>query len=173
MSPDERQALRERFSFRCGYCGVHEHQVGAELTMDHFQPRSRGGTDEPDNLVYCCHACNEFKGDYWQRDAARRLLHPLLDNLAEHLAMADGGTLRGLTETGTFHIQRLRLNRAPLVARRLRQRRREAARAAQQALLGRLAELQQQLDSLQVLLTALEQRPTDDAESDELESRDA
>jgi len=66
MTPQQRLAVRERFGFRCGYCGVHESQEGAELTIDHYQPRSRGGTDEPDNLVYCCHACNSHKGDYWQ-----------------------------------------------------------------------------------------------------------
>lgn len=171
MTPEERQALRERFGFRCGYCGVHEHQAGAELTIDHFQPRSRGGTDEPDNLVYCCHACNEFKGDCWQPEAARRLLHPLLDNLAQHIAIVDDGTLRGLTDTGMFHIERLRLNRAPLVARRLRQRRREAATATQQALLARLADLQEQLDALQDHLESLERRRSDDALSEPREGR--
>jgi len=118
MTSQQRQAVRERFGFRCGYCGVHEHQVGAELAIDHFQPRSHGGTDELDNLVIThfvgtrCHACNSHKGDYWQSGTPRRLLHPLRDNLAEHLTSSDDGTLRGLTETGTSHIQRLRLKPA-------------------------------------------------------------
>ena len=46
MTAAERRALRERYQFRCGYCGVHENEVGAELTVDHFQPRSSGGTDQ-------------------------------------------------------------------------------------------------------------------------------
>ena len=53
---------------RCGYCGVEEAEVGAELTVDHFQPRAQNGTDNAANLVYCCNACNQFKGDYWQLD---------------------------------------------------------------------------------------------------------
>ena len=61
MRQDQRDALRHRFEFRCGYCGVTERDVGAELTVDHFQPRSRGGLHEADNWVYCCHPCNEFK----------------------------------------------------------------------------------------------------------------
>jgi hypothetical protein len=162
MTPEERQALRERFGFCCGYCGVHEHQVGAELTIDHFQPRSHSGTDELDNLVYCCHACNTFKGDYWQPDSARHLLHPLRDNLAEHLASSDDGTLRGLTETGRFHIQRLRLNRAALVARRQRLRRQEAARADRQKLLARIREVEQQVSALQVHIETLRSQPQDD-----------
>jgi 5-methylcytosine-specific restriction endonuclease McrA len=65
MNLTERQSLREQYGFRCGYCGVHESRAGAELTVGHFQSRSRGGSDDPSNLVYCCHACNEFKGDHW------------------------------------------------------------------------------------------------------------
>jgi HNH endonuclease len=163
MTSQQRQAVRERFGFRCGYCGVHEHQVGAELAIDHFQPRSRGGTDELDNLVYCCHACNSHKGDYWQPGTARRLLHPLLDNLAEHLSSSDDGTLRGLTETGTFHIRRLRLNRAALVARRQRLRRHEDARIAQQELLARISEVEQQVAALRVDIGALRSGAPDDA----------
>jgi 5-methylcytosine-specific restriction endonuclease McrA len=64
MRDEERKTLRQRFHFRCGYCGVHERDAGAELTTDHFQPRSKGGPHELENWVYCCHACNEFKGDY-------------------------------------------------------------------------------------------------------------
>jgi 5-methylcytosine-specific restriction endonuclease McrA len=59
-----RDRIRERYGFRCGYCGVHEDEVGALLTLDHFHPRARGGSDTEDNLVYCCHACNEYKGDW-------------------------------------------------------------------------------------------------------------
>src|SRR5262249_43951368 len=149
MTPEERQALRERYGFRCGYCGVRETEAGAELTVDHFQPRSQGGTDEADNLVYCCHACNEFKADHWRPDSPRRLLHPQRDELSVHLSPADDGTWVGLTETGVFHIRRLRLNRPALVAQRRERRLLEMDRAAYRAALERLAELEQQLTRLQ------------------------
>jgi hypothetical protein len=42
MRQDERETLRQRFAFRCGYCGVSEQDAGAERTVDHFQPRSQG-----------------------------------------------------------------------------------------------------------------------------------
>jgi 5-methylcytosine-specific restriction endonuclease McrA len=83
-----RRLIRQRYAFRCGYCGTSENEVGAELTIDHFRPRSEGGTDSPENLVYCCHACNEFKGDYWQPDSVERLLHPEQDDLSQHIALA-------------------------------------------------------------------------------------
>jgi 5-methylcytosine-specific restriction endonuclease McrA len=32
-------------------------------TVDHRQPTSKGGKTVPENLVLCCHECNERKGD--------------------------------------------------------------------------------------------------------------
>lgn len=43
----------------CGYCG----KIGVALTLDHIVPRSRGGTDEPDNLILACWSCNSSKGN--------------------------------------------------------------------------------------------------------------
>lgn len=116
-----RQSCRLRFNFRCGYCGVSETNIGAEMTTDHFLPMVRGGEDARDNLVYCCHACNEFKGDYWQVVPDLSLLHPLLDDLGLHYIEQDDGTLLALTERGANHLQTLRLNRPELIAFRLEQ----------------------------------------------------
>ena len=148
MRQDARETLRQRFQFRCGYCGIRESDVGAELTVDHFQPRSRGGPDEVDNWVYCCHACNEFKGDYWQPDSLRRILDPLRDNIATHLIEREDGTLQGLSETGAFHIERLNLNRPQLVAYRRERRLLEAARQTRTRLLEHLRQLEQQVQNL-------------------------
>src|ERR1700722_941435 len=35
----------------------------SELTLDHVMPRSRGGRSSWENLVACCYACNNRKGD--------------------------------------------------------------------------------------------------------------
>ena len=159
MRAGEREALRRRFHFRCGYCGVSERDAGAELTADHFQPRSQGGLHEPDNLVYCCHACNEFKGDFWQPTLSRRILHPLKDDLASHLIEREDGTLQALSETGAFHIEKLHLNRPQLIEYRHKQRRLEAARQAQARLLQRLQRLEEQVKAI---TTQLEQLGRDD-----------
>jgi 5-methylcytosine-specific restriction endonuclease McrA len=76
MRQDEWDELRHRFDYRCAYCGIRESDAGAELTVDHFHPQSRGGAHSLDNWVYRCHACNEFKGDYWSPGTARQILHP-------------------------------------------------------------------------------------------------
>lgn len=148
MRHEERESLRRRFGFRCGYCGFVERDVGSELTVDHFQPRLRGGSDEPDNWVYCCHPCNEFKGDYWQPDSSRRILHPLRDPIETHVVEQEDGTLRASSETGSFHIERLHLNRPQLVEYRRERRLLEAARRAQARLLKSLKELEEQVQTL-------------------------
>ena len=42
---------------KCAYCGS-EHK----LTIDHIQPRSKGGTDFTKNCLCACHKCNQDKG---------------------------------------------------------------------------------------------------------------
>lgn len=148
MQRDERETLRRRFHFRCGYCGVKESDAGAELTVDHFPPRSQGGLNDPESWVYCCHACSEFKGDYWQPNSLHRILHPVRDNVAAHLVEQGDGTFWALSETGAFHIEALHLNRDQLIAYRCERRRLDAARQTQTRLLERLQQMEDQVQSL-------------------------
>lgn len=62
---DVRQQVRHRAGFACEFCGVTETDTGSELTIDHYQPRARGGDDSLENLIYCCSRCNQYKADYW------------------------------------------------------------------------------------------------------------
>jgi hypothetical protein len=118
-----REAVRQLHGRQCGYCSVRESEAGTELEIDHFQPRSAGGTDDLENLVYCCTRCNRRKGDFWPdgdpSTSTWRLLHPRRDDLTLHLREEADGLIIALTETGAFHLQRLGLNRPPLVALRL------------------------------------------------------
>ena len=43
---------------RCSYCGA----TGVRMTVDHVVPLSRGGGNEPANLVAACRPCNSSKG---------------------------------------------------------------------------------------------------------------
>ncbi|MGI9055824.1 MAG: HNH endonuclease [Pyrinomonadaceae bacterium] len=114
-----RQTSRRAYDFACGYCGVREEDAGSLLELDHFQPRSLGGGEKVENLVYCCTTCNRIKGDFWAVSTdEKRILHPQRDDLNLHLRQDSDGLLTGLTETGKFHLKRLRLNRPPLVALR-------------------------------------------------------
>ncbi len=46
----------------------------SELTLDHIVPRSRGGESSWENLVACCHPCNNRKGDRMPDEAGMKLL---------------------------------------------------------------------------------------------------
>jgi hypothetical protein len=48
-----------RDAFRCVYCGAA--LPAEELTLDHVEPRMRGGDWSEGNLVTACQACNRLK----------------------------------------------------------------------------------------------------------------
>lgn len=121
ISIDVRHEVRRRADFSCEFCGISETDVGGELTVDHFQPLSKGGDDGIDNLVYCCPRCNQYKLDFWQASKDEpQLWNPRTEPASAHFIELEDGTLFPLTRVGAFSIQRLRLNRPPLVAHRLR-----------------------------------------------------
>ena len=120
--------------------------------MDHFQPRVHGGTDGPDNLLYCCHRCNLYKADYWPAQPNDPpLWNPRREALANHLLLLADGTLYPITPAGAFTLRRLRLNRPPLTANR----RRRQIQAEELRLLGRYREVVTVLERLQRQQAAL------------------
>jgi hypothetical protein len=122
-SPTVRGAVRQRAGFACEFCGVTEDDAGGELVIDHYQPRARGGPNDLDNLLYCCFRCNLYKADYWPATAdAPPLWNPRREPRSAHMVELADGTLGPLTRTGIFTVQRLRLNRPPLIAHRRRKR---------------------------------------------------
>ena len=96
-----------------------------ELTVDHYQPVSKGGDNQNENLVYACVRCNLYKSDYWATEddinAGHFVLHPQHDKIEQHFQENElTGELEALTETGQFHITLLDLNRLQLIAHRQR-----------------------------------------------------
>jgi N6-L-threonylcarbamoyladenine synthase len=51
--------VRKRDNYTCQYCGQDLH--GKRCEVDHIKPKSRGGTNVPDNMVACCEDCNKSK----------------------------------------------------------------------------------------------------------------
>lgn len=124
-----RRLVRRRAEFACEYCGVTETAVGGELTIDHFQPSVHGGTDDPDNLLYCCQRCNGYKAAYWPEAPHQpRLWNPRQEPPTTHLLPLASGAIYPLTDVSAFTIRHLRLNRPPLVAHRRQQQEREEER---------------------------------------------
>ena len=61
--------MRDRYT--CQYC--HRTLPASELTLDHVVPRSRSGETSWENLVACCHYCNNRKGSRTPEEAGMRL----------------------------------------------------------------------------------------------------
>ena len=173
MNEKRREQLRKRYAYSCGYCGIHETDVGSTLTVDHYRPTRHGGTDNDENLVYCCYRCNEHKGAYWHEVQAPgiRLLHPLDDTLDLHLLEEPSGQLVGQTPEGVFYIHRLYLNRPQLIAYRLRkqitQRRfdaiselRDQIHNSQQQMIRMHASLQEIMDEIERETITIENETT-------------
>ncbi|HEX6558222.1 MAG TPA: HNH endonuclease [Longimicrobiales bacterium] len=59
LESSRRLRILNRDRFRCVYCDAVF--PDADLTLDHVQPRVKGGDHSDGNLVTCCKACNELK----------------------------------------------------------------------------------------------------------------
>jgi len=170
MPHPEFEAIRLRFQYRCAYCGVTEESTGGPLTIDHYRPLTKGGTDEPDNLIYACYKCNQYKHNFWPDDQhvlqAQRVLHPLVDVLSLHIRMNEQtGLLEPITLEGQFHITLLRLNRPQLVRHRTEQQLKRVFSEKQRLLERQIEEMQhtiaaqqQYIDALQMQLASLRSR---------------
>lgn len=58
VAQKKRWAVFKRDGYRCRNCSA-EH----DLTVDHIHPRSKGGTNNLDNLQTLCARCNSAKGN--------------------------------------------------------------------------------------------------------------
>lgn len=58
----KRLAIYLRDGLACAYCGASIAE-GAQLSLDHIQPYSKGGSNEAENLVTCCTRCNSSRGN--------------------------------------------------------------------------------------------------------------
>jgi len=59
---EKRLAIYMRDNFSCLWCGK-SHDNGALLQIDHLIPQSKGGDNEPNNLLTACKPCNDRRGD--------------------------------------------------------------------------------------------------------------
>ena len=81
-----RLAIYLRDGLACVYCGATLEDV--RLTVDHLTPYTDGGSNDPSNLVTCCHKCNSSRGARpWRafaRDVAQYLSVPA-DHIIRHV----------------------------------------------------------------------------------------
>jgi hypothetical protein len=98
--------------------------TGHEFTVDHINPTSRGGTDDFDNLCFCCFWCNAYKQAHTEaRDprTGRRvpLFNPRTDRWDDHFRWSPTfARVIGRTAIGRATVAALRLNRPSLMRAR-------------------------------------------------------
>ncbi len=66
-----RKSILMRDGHTCQYCRTK--LAPQKLTLDHVIPRSRRGANTWENLVTCCHACNNRKADRTPEEAGMSL----------------------------------------------------------------------------------------------------
>ena len=63
-----RRRLFKRDDYSCLYCGSNKN-----LTVDHVIPKSKGGSNQWENLATSCHRCNSNKGDNTPEEVGMKL----------------------------------------------------------------------------------------------------
>ena len=79
-----RKEIFQRDRYTCQYCG----KESRDLTLDHVVPRSRRGESSWENLVACCHPCNNRKGSRTPEEAGltlARMPKPFSLHTSRHL----------------------------------------------------------------------------------------
>lgn len=99
---------------RCEYCRMHQSLQGANFHVEHIIPRSRGGTDDPDNLALACPSCNLHKSDRTEAtdpesNETTPLFNPRRDRWKDHFRW-DGYRIVGLTPLGRVSAAALDFN---------------------------------------------------------------
>lgn len=70
-TPNTKDVLYQQQNGSCRGCGDYMRQ--RNLTIDHIVPRSKGGSDDMENLQLLCQACNSMKGNRTQEYLMERL----------------------------------------------------------------------------------------------------
>ena len=83
-------AIMRRYGDRCFYC------PGPAETRDHYVPRSKGGSNDLDNLRPACRPCNSIKGDMmpaeWEQYRRTAEFQRRHAEWRTHIAAAPSGT---------------------------------------------------------------------------------
>lgn len=80
-----RQNIYRRDKYKCQYCN--KKFTRDNLTLDHVIPRSKGGKSKWTNVVACCKACNEAKGDKSPTELGWKIPIPAKPSWRSHIGI--------------------------------------------------------------------------------------
>ncbi|MBK8427517.1 MAG: HNH endonuclease [Lewinellaceae bacterium] len=116
-----RKLVFERARGCCEYCLSQVKYAPDPFSIEHIMPRSKGGSDDPDNLAWACMGCNGIKyNDTSAIDPITMetvpLHNPRTQNWSEHFQWSSTLThVFGRTAIGRATVEKLSLNREGLV----------------------------------------------------------
>ncbi|MBN8682210.1 MAG: HNH endonuclease [Chitinophagales bacterium] len=116
-----RNLVYERAHGCCEYCRSQSEYSTQAFSIEHIFPKSKGGSNLPENLALACQGCNAHKYNKTAGlDPLTRqtvpLFHPRQQIWTEHFAWnEDCSYLIGLSPSGRVTISTLKLNRRQLV----------------------------------------------------------
>ncbi|MBP6828819.1 MAG: HNH endonuclease [Saprospiraceae bacterium] len=116
-----RKLVFERARGCCEYCLSQVKYAPDPFSIEHIMPRSKGGSDDPDNLAWACMGCNGIKyNDTSAIDPITMetvpLYNPRTQNWSEHFQWSSTLThVFGRTAIGRATVEKLSLNRDGLV----------------------------------------------------------
>ncbi len=116
-----RKLVFERARGCCEYCLSQVKYAPDPFSIEHIMPRSKGGSDDPDNLAWACMGCNRIKyNDTSAIDPITMetvpLYNPRTQNWSEHFQWSSTLThVFGRTAIGRATVEKLSLNRDGLV----------------------------------------------------------
>jgi hypothetical protein len=121
LPEDVKRAVVERAKHCCEYCLTPSRYSSDPLSVEHIEPRGRGGSNATENLAAACQGCNNFK--FVATHAADPatgtivpLYHPRQHTWTDHFAWNEDYTIiLGRTPIGRATVDRLRLNRPGVV----------------------------------------------------------
>ncbi|CAN5621156.1 HNH endonuclease signature motif containing protein [soil metagenome] len=130
MKVSVRRSVRERSRHRCEYCHIPDFALEREqLHVEHVIAKQHGGSDDPDNLAWCCSRCNAKKGPNLSSvdpltGEIVRLFNPRTQPWNRHFQWI-GDALLGRTRIGRATISLFQMNESHRVVLRKQLRERE------------------------------------------------
>jgi hypothetical protein len=121
LTQQQKNFIKQRAGGCCEYCLSQLAFCPDPFSIEHIIPRSKGGSNDLDNLAVACQGCNNFKYSYIESidpitGKSSSLYHPRQDQWHEHFSWSDDYVqLIGLTMTGRATVERLQLNREGVV----------------------------------------------------------
>jgi hypothetical protein len=121
ISPAVKRQVFERAKGRCEYCQSPAAFSTHPFAMEHIVPKSKNGSNAPENLALACLGCNGSK--YAKTRAidpvtlqSVSLFHPRTQIWSEHFTWNETFTrIIGLSPTGRATAEALKLNRPELL----------------------------------------------------------